>query len=526
MKSIKNRIKEASLKKRSTSFSAIIVMTCTLLSRLLGFVRIALISFFFGASQKADILNFTFNIPNNLRKLMAEGALSSAFIPTLSQSLINDESQKSSKKLVQNILTFQIIILVPLCILSIIFSENIITFLSQFKDRETILIATKLFRYFVNYILLVSISAVIIATLNANDSFLVPALAPISFSIFVISSILIFHKSLGIFSMAIGVLSGGIAQILIQLPMFFHKGYNLNLNFRFNNEYFKKVMVRWFPVLATSSVFVINQIIANFLATGLDYGSVSALSNSIVFWQLPSGIFAASLSTVLFPKMSRQAAKNDIEGLKNSINYGLSFLFLLLIPSAIVLIFLGPHIISASLQRGMFTLENTILTSKVLKFYAIGLFSVGVYNFLQRFFYSVNKFYIPLLSALLVVSIDIVLSIILMKTRLKVMGLALANSIAFSVVIIFLLFFVFRELKGLSLKMFFLNSIKVIFSIIPLIIFLLIITFFDKNYWIYNSSLYSFILTTFIGLFSVILTGLSFYIFKIDIFTDIIKRRR
>ena len=107
--------------RRSTSVSALVVMTATMFSRVLGFVKIALISHLFGATGKADVFNFVFDIPNNLRKLMAEGALSSAFIPTLSQSIAAKDG--SDKRLVRTLLTFQVLILVPLCILAVIFKR-------------------------------------------------------------------------------------------------------------------------------------------------------------------------------------------------------------------------------------------------------------------------------------------------------------------------------------------------------------------------------------------------------------------
>ena len=205
-------------KQRSTSLSALVVMVATLFSRMLGFVKVALISHLFGATGKADVFNFVFDIPNNLRKLMAEGALSSAFIPTLSQSIADKNG--SDKRLVRTLLTFQFLILIPLCVLAVIFKREVILFLSEYEDPDRIELAASLFQFFIHYILFVSISAVIMATLNSRRHFLTPALAPIVFSVCVIISVLAFHKKWDIFSMALGVLSGGVAQILIQLPVF------------------------------------------------------------------------------------------------------------------------------------------------------------------------------------------------------------------------------------------------------------------------------------------------------------------
>ena len=138
--------------RRSTSVSALVVMTATMFSRVLGFVKIALISHLFGATGKADVFNFVFDIPNNLRKLMAEGALSSAFIPTLSQSIAAKDG--SDKRLVRTLLTFQVLILVPLCVLAVIFKREVILFLSEYEDPEQIELAASLFQFFIHYIVL------------------------------------------------------------------------------------------------------------------------------------------------------------------------------------------------------------------------------------------------------------------------------------------------------------------------------------------------------------------------------------
>ncbi len=175
-------------------------------------------------------------------------------------------------------------------------------FLLDFDDPYLSELSVSLFRWFINYILLISISAALMAVLNSYGYFFIPAITPLLFSISVITSIITLYKSLGIFSMAAGVLAGGLLQLLFQLPLFHKLGYDLKPDFSFNSTYFKKIMKNWGPVAATASVFTINQQIAIRFASGLDTGSTSSLSYALVFWQLPFGIFSASITTVLFPK--------------------------------------------------------------------------------------------------------------------------------------------------------------------------------------------------------------------------------
>lgn len=418
-------------KKIKSSVSTIGVMICTFTSRILGFIRIAVLGAFFGATGEADVLNSVFSIPNNLRKLMAEGALSSAFIPVLSESLVKEEGSVT-KKIVRNIITFQVIVIVPVCILSIIFADFLINkVLLKFTDPNLQALAVDLFRWFISYLLLISISAVLMAVLNSIGYFFIPALTPILFSVTVISSIIFGYKHIGIFSMAVGVLSGGVLQILFQLPLYKKSGYDLKLDFNFSGSYFKKIMKNWFPVVATASIFAINQQIAIRFASGLETGSSSALSYAVVFWQFPFGLFSASITTVLFPKMSRLSALGNTEELLNTMNKGIANLYSLLLPSAIFIFFMGHELISIAMQRGSFNAENTALTAFVLKGYAAGLFIIGFFNFLQRFYYSSHSYKKPFIFASIVCIIDIILSIILKETWLKVCGLALANTLAF-----------------------------------------------------------------------------------------------
>ncbi|MFW6274799.1 MAG: lipid II flippase MurJ, partial [Spirochaetota bacterium] len=171
------------MKEESTGQSTIatfIVMSSTFVSRILGFLRTAAITAIFGATGKADIINVTFAIPNNLRKLLAEGALSSAFIPVLSEAIIAEGKEASrSRQLVRHLIGFQLLIIIPLCIVSVVFAEPLIQFvLTQFKDAEQLALSTKLFRFFINYLLFISVSAVLIGVLNSHGRFFIPSITP------------------------------------------------------------------------------------------------------------------------------------------------------------------------------------------------------------------------------------------------------------------------------------------------------------------------------------------------------------
>lgn len=418
---------------RKTTLSTVMVMSATFGSRILGFIRQAVINAVFGASGEADVLNLVFNIPNNLRKLLAEGALSSAFIPVVSASIVKDESGRQARGIVRRLLAFQFVILIPILALSVAFAPIVVRVILDFPEVSRQVLAADLFRWLINYLLLISVSAVLMGTINAHQQFLVPAVTPLLFSISVIASVLLLHRRLGVHAMAVGVLVGGAAQILFQLPSYHRLGYRFRLDFGFRNPLFRKILRQWLPVVATAGIFTINTQVAMFFASGLEDGSGSALTNALTFWQLPFGIFSASITTVLFPRMARQAAGEDREGLRVTLQYGFRYLIALLVPSALVMALLGEQIIAVAFQRGEFLLENTLMAARVLRGFCIGLLSVGAYNLYQRFFYSVGDYRTPMVVAGITFVIDVALSLWLKETVLAVAGLSTANSIAFTI---------------------------------------------------------------------------------------------
>jgi putative peptidoglycan lipid II flippase len=183
-------------------------------------------------------------------------------------------------------------------------------------------------------------------------------------------------------------------------------------------------------------------------ASGLEAGSVTAVSIALVFFQLPFGIFSVSIVNVLYPRMSSQAAREDFSGLTESVQYGLRFLFAALIPSAVFLCLTSTQLISVGFLKGEFTYETVLLASPVLVYYSIGLVSVGFFTFLQRVCYSLNEYKVPFYIAVLLAGIDVGLSLWLKETVLRAGGIALANSIAFTLGSVLLVIFVRSRLGG------------------------------------------------------------------------------
>lgn len=444
----------ASQNKKQLSGAAVVVMLSTGLSRALGFVRNAVVSFFFGGAGQVDVLNAVFILPNNLRKLVAEGALSSAFIPVLTKCTLDETAANPrSRTLVANLLGFQFLLLIPFLVISVLLARPLMDTILGFRDPVQQDLAGVLFAWMINYILLVSVSAILMAVLNTHGQFAIPALAPLLFSISVIVCLFIFVPSMGIMAQVTGVLAGGVFQILIQIPSFLRLGYSLVPDFRFwRNPDFRQVLKLWGPVVLTSGVFSINEYIATYFASGMAPGSTTAMANALVFWQLPMGIFAASITTILFPRMSRCIAQGNQKDLAEAFQQGFRLLILLLVPSAVALMLLGRGAIGVALQHGAFTWEHTLLADRVLWTYSIGLLSSGLVGFFQRLFYAFHENRAPLVSALIILVVDVAASLVLIQAGLGVVALAWAHVLSSSIGVVYLGLAVRRKLGGLRLK--------------------------------------------------------------------------
>ncbi|MGA2640077.1 MAG: murein biosynthesis integral membrane protein MurJ [Spirochaetia bacterium] len=511
---------------RQSTVSTVIVMVCTAASRLFGYVRQALFNYYFGGAGAADAINAVFNIPNNLRKLFAEGAFSSAFIPVLSTTLAEDPAGSRPRDLVRTLVALQLLVLVPLVALSLAFPRLIVTGLLTFSDPAKVAVGAQLMRWMFNYILFVSLSALVMAVLNSHGRFTVPALSPLMFTLATVLSLLFFHGRLGVLAMGVGVFVGGILQLACQLPALRRLGYRLLPSFDLGNPDLLKTAKLWLPYLASASIATINQFFAQFFASGLEDGSVSAITNSVMFLQIPIGIFTTSVATVTFPAMSRQAAQGQTEALRGTVSYGIQFLLVLLVPSSVLLCLFGREIIAAAVQRGRFAPEATLMAARALTGYSLGLISMGIYTLLLRLFNSYKSFLVPLASAGSIAVLDIILSLILKETVLRVSGLAYANSIAFTAGMVMLVILAGRRLGPLNGGQILLTLGKSVLGSMPMAALLIGFLRWKPDLWMHGGSLRATALIAAVCAASIGATTLMYLILRVPYLTDLVRRRR
>ncbi|MDR3258841.1 MAG: murein biosynthesis integral membrane protein MurJ [Fusobacteriaceae bacterium] len=436
--------------------SGILVMMITMISRLLGLVRATIIAYYFGASKTTDAYFSAFKISNFFRQLLGEGALGNSFIPIYNEK-IESLGEEKGKELIYSILNLLFVFSTVITLLMMLFSKEIIDFVSAGFEPDTKSLASVLLKIMAAYFIFISLSGMICAILNNFKQFAVPASTSIFFNLAIIVSSLFFSKRFGIKALAFGVLIGGLFQFLVVLPSFFKtiRGYSFKINFK--DPYLIKIFILICPMLVGIVARQVNALVDQIFASFLEEGGVSALENATRLYLLPVGVFGVSLSNVIFPSLSKSVAKNDLISAETSIVKGINILIFLVVPSIFVLTFYASNIIRLTLSYGKFDEKAVFVTTGALIFYSIGLYFYTAIHLMTKAFYSMKDSKNPVIFSVASIIINIILNFVLMSP-MKYRGLALATAIA-SAFNFFLLVIVFRK-KYIKFK---LNNIFIFF---------------------------------------------------------------
>ncbi len=429
--------------------SAGIVSLAVMASRVLGLAREMVFAYFFGASKSyaTDAFVMAFRIPNLLRDLFAEGALSSAFVPVFSDYLVRKDEKEAFRlsNLVTNAL---ILILGALVVLGIIFAPQLVSiFASGFKETPgKFELTVYLTRLMMPFILLVALAAQSMGILNARGRFGIPALSSSFFNIGSIVGGIIFAALLtdptfshpltaikenpreGIIGMAYGVLIGGFLQYSVQWPSLRRAGFRYRPVLSFSDPGVRRIFKMMGPaVIGTAAVQVNILINSNFASSISGNGPVAWLQYAFRFMQFPIGVFGVAIATATLPAISKSAALKQMSEFKETLASSIRLAFLLTIPSAVGLIVLGRPIIALIYQRGDFTAFDTDHTAGALAFYAIGLAGYSAIKILAPAFYALGDARTPMTISLLMILINFFMNWAMVGV-LQERGLALSTS--------------------------------------------------------------------------------------------------
>jgi putative peptidoglycan lipid II flippase len=437
----------------------------TLLSRILGLIRDIVVARFFGAGMATDAFFVAFRIPNLLRRLLAEGSLTIAFIPVFSEYL-TQKSRKDAFELARAVLYLLSLILAVVTVLGIFLSPWIVRLqawgfgASGPKYDLTVLLTRITFPY----IFLVSIVAFFMGILNCLRHFAAPAAAPIFLNLGIIASTLWISPffSQPIIGVAIGVLIGGVLQVLLQLPWLVQKGVSLRPCWMPEHPAVKRIGILILPAIYGSAIYQLNQFIGTLLASFLPQGSVSWLYYADRLVQFPLGVFAIAISTAALPSLSKQVAEKDMSEFRETLSHSVRLTLFITIPAMAGMMVLGKPIIQVFFQRGAFGPLSTVMTERALFYYTLGLWAFSVNRVLVSAFYAFQDTKTPARIATIALLANVGFSLILMGP-LKHGGLALATSLASTVQFFLLIFFLGRMPGVLHLKPMMASGLKSVF---------------------------------------------------------------
>ncbi|MFZ6016765.1 MAG: murein biosynthesis integral membrane protein MurJ [Nitrospirota bacterium] len=440
--------------KRHIARSAGLMSIATFISRILGYVKDMILAKFFGATGIADTFFVAFRIPNLLRELFAEGSMSSALIPVLTEHQTK-QGIEETKRLVRITFTFILIFIGSICIVGIIFAPAIVTAIAPgFLDMpEKFSLTILLTRIMFPFLLFISLAALVMGALNTRRIFFIPSLAPAMLNIAIITMVLLLAPKMEqpIVAVAIGVALGGFIQFAFQLPSFFKNGYSLVPEHDFRHPGLKKMSILILPATMGMAVAQINIFISTILASYLPEGSITYLYYSMRLIQFPIGIFGVAMGMAVLPTLSEHAVKGEFDRLRDDFSFALRLLFFITIPAMAGLIALREPIVNILFQRGEFDYIATVGTAQALLFYSIGIWSIVGVRVVTATFYSIQDTKTPVKVAVVALAMNVILSIILMKP-LKHGGLALANAISSGVNFILLFYFLRQRLKRVDVK--------------------------------------------------------------------------
>ncbi len=404
----------------------------TFLSRILGLLRTMVVASCFGAGATADAFFVAFRIPNLLRRLVAEGALTAAFLPIYVEYL-EKRTAEDAQRVANVTFTLLAMVLTVLSLGGVLLSPWIIhAFAPGFvHDPEKFQLAVSLNRILFPYIFFVSLVALCMGVLNAKGHFATPAASPIILNIFMITGALVLSQWFRppIFGLAVGVLVGGLFQLLIQIPALVRRGVRFRPCFSFGDPAVKRIGLLFLPAAFGAAVYQLNIFVSQLLASFLPEGSISYLWYANRILEFPLGVFGIALTTAAFPSLSRQSSRNDMDGFHQILDETLRLVTFICLPAMVGLILLREPIVQVFFQRGAFDSQTTLQTANALLYYCLGLWPIAAARILVACFYSLQDTATPVKLSFVAFVANVVLSLILMGP-MNHCGLALANSLS------------------------------------------------------------------------------------------------
>ncbi len=437
--------------------AATLVMILFIASRTLGLLREIIIARQFGTSAEMDAYLAAFRLPDFLFYLVAGGALGSAFIPVFSGYLTRAD-MSGGWRLASAVINWVVLVLSALGVVAAIFAPWLVQTLFGDLTLGQQTLTTELMRWMLISTVIFGVSGVVMGILNAQQHFLLPALAPVIYNLAIILGAWFLGPTWGVRGLTVGVVLGAVAHLLVQIPALIWGRARMQYRpvFSTSDNSLYEVGRLMAPRVLGLAAVQINFLVNTILAASLAVGSLTALNYAWIIMLLPQGVISQSVATALFPTLATLSAQQEWAEIRRVFGLTLRGMLFLTLPATAGLIILAKPIVRLLLERGQFTAESTQATALPLALFSLGLVSHALVEITTRAFYALKNTKTPVGIGIAAMLLNVALSLLLMRVFAQQHwpphgGLALANTIAVTLEMVVLLLLLRKPLGALAL---------------------------------------------------------------------------
>jgi putative peptidoglycan lipid II flippase len=441
--------------------SAGLISLATLASRVLGVVREIVVAALFGASTgpAMDAFNVAFRIPNLVRDLFAEGAMTAAFVPTFARTLTS-RGREAAWRLGNLVINALLLVTTVIVVLGIVFAEPITRAIAGAEFAAVpgkLQLTTELTRIMLPFLATVAVAVALMGMLNSLHRFFIPSLSPAMFNVatifcaFAVVPLMPLVDLPPIAGIALGTLLGGVAQVAMQYPALRREGFRYKPIISFADPEVREILRLMGPGTLGLAAVQINVFVNTYLATTQEQGAVSWLGYAFRLMYLPIGLFGVSIAVAALPNISRQVGASDLSAVRRTVSQGIRMMLMLNVPATIGLVVLARPIVELIYERGAFVPQDTASTALALMCYSPGLLGYSAVKIMSPTFYSMGDARTPVIVSVLSVGANLALNLMLVQV-LGFRGLALGTAIASVFNASMLMVMLSRRLDGIEMR--------------------------------------------------------------------------
>ncbi|HYM56628.1 MAG TPA: murein biosynthesis integral membrane protein MurJ [Solirubrobacteraceae bacterium] len=440
---------------RRIALNTAIFSVATGLSRIAGLAREVVASSYFGTSGAFSAFTIAFQVPNLLRALVADSALSAAFVPVFTE-LLEQRRREDAFRLAGALFGLILLVLGAVTVLFIVIAPLVMPLFTPGEEFDGALdtLTSGLSQVLFPIVVLLGLNGLVVGVLNAYDHFTVPAVAPVVWNLVIIAGLValkpLFHGDEQLYAYAIGVLAGTVVQFAMALPVLRRVGFRLRISFAFGDARIRRVLRLMLPVTIGLGLINFNLLINSSLGSLVDKGAPAAIDRAFRLYMLPQGMFSVAVATVLFPALARLASRRDYDGLRRASGNGVRQIALLLIPAAVGTAVLAEPLTRLVYQRGEFGPGSTDAVSEALFWFSFSLPFAGANLLLTRTFFSLQRPWVPTALAGVTLLVNAGVSVALYSS-LGIGGVVIGTAVASAVMTVGQALYLRRELHGFEI---------------------------------------------------------------------------